>query len=186
MAEQRVVDAADKVVLVQFSGVPDAQFLSQRQKQRIGIKVGVGQIGRHPAVVQGLQQAATEQGLAGADFARDLDETLTVGERQQACIERLLMILDEVSEAGLRRDAEGQLGQTKVFQIQRPLRLFAGTRLRARRLRQTRVELLHAVLRLEEVFLPARFVADDRRLDQDDQFAFLQVAIASAEQHTPT
>ena len=47
------------------------------------------------------------------------------------------------------------------------------------------VELLHAALRLEEVVLPARLVADDRRLDQDDQLALFQVAIARAEQHAP-
>jgi hypothetical protein len=115
------------MVLVQFGGVLDTQLLGQRQKQRIGIKVGIGQIGRHPAIVQRLQQAATEQGLAGADFAADLDEALALVERQQQGIERLLMVLDEVGKTGIRRDAERQLGQAKVFQIQRQLRFFTGT-----------------------------------------------------------
>src|SRR5664279_3776189 len=52
---------------------------------------------------------------------------------------------------------------------------------------QTRIELLHATLRLDQIIFPARIVVDDGRLDEDYQFALLKQAVArSPEQQAQT
>lgn len=117
-----MVDPPHQMIRIQASGVIDAQLLGQRQEQGIWRQIGIGQIGTHPAIVQRLQQPTTEQGLAGTDFASDLDETLPGIQRQQQGIEPFLMILDGIGKAGVRSDPEGQLGEAEMIQIQSRLR----------------------------------------------------------------
>jgi hypothetical protein len=118
MRKQQMVDPPHQMILIQATGIVDAQFLGQRQEQGIRRQIGIGQIRTHPAFVERLQQPTTEQGLSGADLAGDLDEPLARIQCQQQGIERFLMMLDRIDKAGIRSDPEGQLGKAEMIQVQ--------------------------------------------------------------------
>ena len=121
--KQRVIQLFEDLVLLSARVDSDAQLLGQRQHQCSRLEVGVGDISSDVLIIQGRKETTTEQGLAGAHLAGDLDETFAIAYRHQQRIERLLVGGAGEGEAGVGRDAEGRLAQPEVGTVHGLLRL---------------------------------------------------------------
>ena len=93
------------------------QFLADRE-QELGRRDAGVQDQRDVRVArQLLEQAADHGGLAGADLARELDETARLVDAVQQVRERLGMPLAEVQVAGVRRDRERLFLETEKARV---------------------------------------------------------------------
>src|SRR5262249_26284404 len=95
----------------------DAELLRQGEIQRARFEARIRHVGGNPAAVEGREEFPAEQGLAGPDLARDLDEALAVRHRDQKGVQRLLDRPTGEEVGRVRRDAERVLAQAEMTQV---------------------------------------------------------------------
>ena len=111
--EQVAIEDVDQLLHAAHGvvGQQDAQLLADRQQELRRVHARV-QDQRDLGVVRLLgQQRADDGGLAGADFAGELDEAAGLGDAIDQVRQRLGVATAEEQVARVRRDREGLLGQ---------------------------------------------------------------------------
>jgi len=114
-----LVELLQQVKMIIHALQLEPQLLGDRDEQHAWLQHRIGQVGDHLILVQRCQKTAAQQGLAGADFARDLDEALTRIEADQERVERFLVGVGGIDETGIRRDAERKFAQAEVVEVHR-------------------------------------------------------------------
>jgi hypothetical protein len=117
MSSKMLVEFLHQVKLKVEVLEPEPQLLGDRDQQEARFQHRVGHVGDHMVLAQGREEAAAQQRLAGADFARDLDEAFARVEADQQRVERFLVGVGRIDEAGVRRDAEGKFAQAEVVEV---------------------------------------------------------------------
>ncbi len=104
----------EQPVGVQLFDIGHVQLVGQRLTQRQRAERRVGQPGELVARrVQLVEQRATQQRLAGADLAGDLDEAFALGKRDAQQVEARLIGRQLHQEASVRRERERLLAQAE-------------------------------------------------------------------------
>ena len=93
------------------------QFLGEREQQRLGLEVRVGNICAAPVVVQRSKELSAQQRLSRAHLAGDLEKALSVRDGDEQRVQRFLAARASVEEARVGSDPERGLAQTEVGEI---------------------------------------------------------------------
>ncbi len=119
-----VAVAADEVVLhraEQRAGTVAAQRQAELGgnglQQRVRGKAGVGQVDGIDGVGQAFEQHPAEHGLAGTDFAADLDDAFVVHDGVEQRVDGGAALGAGEEEVGERGEAEGGFAQAVVVEI---------------------------------------------------------------------
>src|SRR6195256_1300073 len=115
--QQREVQALEQMMLIEPAVELHPHFLGEREQQRLGLEVRVGDIRADPIVVQRGEELAAQQRLSRAHLAGDLDEALAVRDGHQQRVQRFLAARAGVEEARIGSDPERGLAQAEMREI---------------------------------------------------------------------
>src|SRR5207302_2415900 len=115
--EEREGQRLEQMVLVEVAVQLDPHFLREREQQRPGLEVRVGNVRADPVVVERSEEFAAQERLSGAHLAGELQETLAVRDGDEQRVQRLLAARARVEEARVGSDPERGFAQAEVGEV---------------------------------------------------------------------
>ncbi len=104
-------------MLVEVAVQLDPHFLREREQQRPGLEVRVGNVRADPVVVERSEELAAQERLSGAHLAGDLQETLAVRDGDEQRVQRLLAARARVEKTRVGSDPERGFAQSEVGEV---------------------------------------------------------------------